>query len=62
MEVPPGISLVLDLPSLIDDVQAIEDFVNVATVLAKDLNATLKNQQQEKFSDADKQTMLALVQ
>lgn len=58
----PGISLILNLPSEIDDVNAIEDFVNVATVLSKELNAVLKNQQQEKFSDADKQAMLTLVQ
>jgi len=58
----PGISLILNLPSKIDDVQAIEDFVNVAKVLSKELNATLKNQQQEKFSDADQHAMLALVQ
>jgi cell division protein ZipA len=58
----PGVSLILNLPSLIDDVQAIEDFVNVATVLSKELNAVLKNQQQERFGDADKQAMLALVQ
>lgn len=58
----PGVSLILNLPSLIDDVNAIEDFVTVAMVLAKELNAVLKNQQQEKFSDADKQAMLNLVQ
>jgi len=58
----PGISLILNLPSSVNDVDAIEDFVNVATVLAKKLNAVLQNQQQEKFSDADKFAMLALVQ
>jgi cell division protein ZipA len=58
----PGISLILNLPSCIDDVEAIEDFVDVATVLTRELNAVLKNQQQEKFSDVDKQAMLALVQ
>ncbi len=58
----PGISLILNLPSLIDDVQTIEDFITVATRLAKDINAVLKNQQQQPFSEADKQAMLDLVQ
>ncbi len=58
----PGVSLILNLPSLIDDVQAIEDFVEVAGIMARELKATLKNQQQEEFSEKDKEAMLALVQ
>ena len=58
----PGVSLILNLPSSIDDVQAIEDFVNVAGVMAGQLNATLRNQQQQEFTEADKDAMLALVQ
>lgn len=58
----PGVSLILNLPSLIDDIQAIEEYVYVAQMIAEDLNANLKNQQQEIFSDADKAAMLALVQ
>lgn len=57
----PGISLILNLPSSVDDVQAIEDYVAVAKMIAEDLNASLRNQQQEIFSDNDKNAMLALV-
>jgi len=58
----PGVSLILNLPSSIDDVQAINDFVNVAQMVAEDLNASLRNQQQQEFSSTDKEAMLALVQ
>ncbi len=57
----PGVSLILNLPSKIDDVEAINDFVEVAQIMARELKATLKNQNQEEFSDTDKQAMLALV-
>lgn len=58
----PGVSLILNLPSSIDDVQAIDDFVKVAHVMTQELNATLRNQQQQEFCDADRDAMLALVQ
>ena len=58
----PGVSVILNLPSSIDDVMAINDFVDVAKIMAEDLNANLKNQQQEIFSERDKNAMLALVQ
>ena len=57
----PGVSLILNLPSSVDDVQAIEEYVSVAKIIASDLNANLKNQQQEIFRDSDKDAMLALV-
>ena len=57
----PGVSLILNLPSKIDDVEAINDFIEVAQIMARELKATLKNQNQEEFTDADKQAMLALV-
>ncbi|HIO91865.1 MAG TPA: hypothetical protein EYG68_03365 [Leucothrix mucor] len=54
----PGISIIMQLPSLVDDHSAIELFISHAEGIAKDLNAQLKNAQQEKFSDEDKKALL----
>lgn len=57
----PGLSAILDLPSAVDDQEAIEDFVLVCQKVAEVMNADLKNAHQEIFSDADRHSMLALV-
>jgi cell division protein ZipA len=57
----PGLSIVLDLPSPIDDAEAIDDFVIMANRIANALDANLMNARQGIFSDADKVEMLALV-
>ena len=54
----PGISIIMQLPSLVDDHSAIELFISHAEGIAKDLNAQLKNAQQENFSDEDKKALL----
>lgn len=57
----PGLSAILDLPSVVDDQEAIEDFILVCQKIAELMNADLKNTEQGIFSDADRQAMLALV-
>lgn len=55
----PGLSLLLVTPSPIDDKQAIETFVNTAQTIANQLNGELKNQQQQVFTQKDKEDFLS---
>lgn len=57
----PGLSIVMDLPSPVDDAEAIDDFVVMANRIANAMDANLMNSRQEIFSDNDKAEMLALV-
>ncbi|MGV6810464.1 MAG: cell division protein ZipA C-terminal FtsZ-binding domain-containing protein [bacterium] len=57
----PGLSAVLDLPSIVDDEEAIEDFVAICQKIAEAMNADLKNDQQALFSEHDKQQMIASI-
>jgi cell division protein ZipA len=57
----PGLSAVLDLPSIVDDEEAIEDFVAICQKIAEAMKADLKNDQQGIFSEQDKHTMIASV-
>lgn len=57
----PGLSIVLDLPSPVDDAEAIDDFVVMANRIANAMEANLMNSRQEIFSETDKAEMLALV-
>jgi cell division protein ZipA len=57
----PGLSIVMDLPSPVDDAEAIDDFVVMANRIASAMDATLMNSRQEVFNETDKAEMLALV-
>lgn len=57
----PGLSLLLQLPSSINDKKAIKLFVDKSQRLAKALNAQLKNKSQRPFSAEDRKQMLSLV-
>lgn len=49
----PGLSVMMQLPSPIDDRDAIEILVSTTQLIAKDLGGTLKNNNQETFSRQD---------
>ena len=49
----PGLSVMMQLPSPIDDRDAIEILVSTTQLIAKDLGGTLKNNNQEVFSRQD---------
>jgi len=57
----PGLSIILQLPSAVNDHSAVELFITHAEGIAKDLGAQLKNAQQENFSAADKEALLLSV-
>lgn len=54
----PGLSLIMQLPSEISNLKAMELFVDSAQNIASDLDAQLKNSNQEDFSDEDKVALL----
>jgi len=49
----PGLSIMMQLPSPIDDRDAIEILVSTTQLVARDLGGTLKNNKQETFSRQD---------
>jgi len=57
----PGLSIILQLPSIANDHAAMELFISHAEGIAIDLGAQLKNAQQENFSAADKEELLLSV-
>jgi len=57
----PGLSIILQLPSPVNDHAAVELFIAHAEGIAKDLGAQLKNSQQENFSKEDKEALLLSV-
>ena len=57
----PGLSIILQLPSAVNDHSAVELFITHAEGIAKDLGAQLKNAQQENFSAEDKEALLLSV-
>ncbi len=59
--VTPGLSIILQLPSIANDYAAMELFISHAEGIAIDLGAQLKNSQQENFSAADKEALLLSV-
>jgi cell division protein ZipA len=56
----PGLSMILNLPSPIDNHEAIHDFVRTAERLNGDLGGVLKNQQQETVTPEYREQLLAL--
>lgn len=56
--VTPGLSIILQLPSTANDHAAMELFISHAEGIAIDLDAQLKNAQQENFSAKDKESLL----
>ncbi len=56
----PGLSMILNLPSPIDNHEAIHDFVRTAERLNADLGGVLKNQQQETVTPEYREQLLAL--
>ena len=59
--VTPGLSIIMQLPSVANDHAAMELFIHHAEGIARDLNAQLKNSQQANFSIADKEELLLSV-
>ncbi|MBO0613519.1 cell division protein ZipA C-terminal FtsZ-binding domain-containing protein [Thiothrix fructosivorans] len=56
----PGLSMILNLPSPIDDAEAINDFMRTAERLTTDLNGVLKDQNQRPITAASWADLLAL--
>jgi cell division protein ZipA len=56
--VTPGLSIILQLPSVTDDHAVMELFISRAEGIAIDLGAQLKNARQENFSVIDKEELL----
>lgn len=55
-----GISLVMLLPNLMPKKQSIGIFLDMADSISTQVNGVLKNQQQEAFSETDRETLLNL--
>lgn len=56
----PGLSIILNLPSPIDDHEAIHDFLRTAERLAADLNGVLKDHHQQPVTPQSRAELLAL--
>ena len=57
----PGLSMVMQMPTLIDSSDAINIFVETGKKLAKAVNGELQNTQQQIFLDTDKKAMLKAI-
>lgn len=57
----PGLSMIMQMPTPIDDRQAIELFVATGEKLAEAINGELQNNQQQIYLQTDKDAMLASV-
>jgi len=57
----PGLSIMMQLPSPIDDRDAIEILVSTVQVIATDIGGVLKNDQQQTFSKQDALDLMASV-
>ena len=56
-----GLSVVLQLPSKIDDKEAMETFITVTEKLCESISGNLKNQQQQLLTSTDKQNLIASI-
>ncbi len=56
-----GLSIVMQIPSKIDDTKAIETFIRVTENLCESLSGVLKNQQQQPFTPQDKLSLIASI-
>lgn len=54
----PGLSVMMQLPTPLDDRDAIEILVSTTQMIATDIGGTLKNGNQEKFSKTDYQDLI----
>ena len=54
----PGLSVMMQLPSPIDDIDAIEILVSTTQMVAEELGGTLKNSDQETFSHDDAEALI----
>lgn len=54
----PGLSLIMKMPTVVDNVTAINTFVDMAEKLAASVNGELQNAQQQVFLPTDKELML----
>lgn len=61
VETTPGLSLILNLPSPIDNREAIHDFVKTAERLNYELGGVIKNQHQEVISQEDLRAYFAMI-
>ncbi|PWQ98746.1 cell division protein ZipA C-terminal FtsZ-binding domain-containing protein [Leucothrix arctica] len=55
----PGLSIMMQLPSAIDDRDAIEILVSTTQLISKDINGILKNDSQQPFSKQDAEALMA---
>ena len=55
----PGLSIMMQLPSPIDDRDAIEILVSTTQLISKDINGILKNDSQQPFSKQDAEALMA---
>ncbi len=55
----PGLSMIMQMPTVIDKEEAIDQFVAVGKNLAKAIGGELQNTQQQIFLQTDKEAMLA---
>ncbi len=60
MQTTPGLSMILNLPSPIDDGEAIHDFLRTAERLVADLNGVLKDHNQQPVTPDTRADLLAL--
>lgn len=54
----PGLSVMMQLPTPLDDIDAIEILVSTTQMIATDLGGSLKNGEQEPFSKTDYQDLI----
>jgi len=60
MQTTPGLSMILNLPSPIDDREAINDFLRTAERLTADLNGVLKDHNQQPVTPEGRSDLLAM--
>jgi cell division protein ZipA len=60
-ETTPGLSLIINLPSPINNREAIHDFVKTAERLNYELGGVIKNQNQEVISQEDLRAYFAMI-
>lgn len=60
IQTTPGLSMILNLPSPIDDSEAIHDFLRTAERLTADLNGVLKDHHQQPVTPQSRADLLAL--
>lgn len=58
----PGLSLMMQIPTPVDDIKAIEFYLSTAQKITTSLEGSLKNDQQQPFGTADQEIFLSRVE